>query len=755
MIKKLLYAIIGAGFCLTGCTGSSHKFTTDYFGVEVNPQGYITGMYDLTKENRNFSPADKPSPLLALYDEDLRRYYYPVKARYSGGKYKLEYENGSEATIKVDTKDKYIRFELEDLTNRENIGGVQWGNYYTNITNLLGEIIGVARDTTESVHYSIGVLALDDNTIGGLSHFTSETGSGGYIVHTPDAERYPLPVSLREGQQFTLGGDGISDVAFYNRREPYFRMLYGNAAGVDESGRIDIRYHSRDRRKGRLIYSPEGVPIQQNNEPNHLMRQDVPGVDYIGSSIALWGSPDSLALMDVIQTIVKDEGLPYPTFQGKWVKDPTTFRPDIITHGSLYDSIASYARQMGINAVLAYDHPFLHADRSHAGYIDGRDEERKPYHLTSGDLSHREYAAELAKDGIILGRTCIINSLAPGTADGGPLPTDSICIQHRRKLMKPLSATDTIIEIDNPDYMNEVACWEGHCKELNMVKIGKELIHYMGVSDTVPYRLLNVKRGYWGTTATEHQAGDNVDKPQVTVMWAYEGLVPNLELQDEIARNYGDICGRSGLGYYDFCGQEFLLHSGFGTYRAKRFFRKMFDHAKEYGLTHGIRFAGARLSEGSWHYQSIWNVGGGLNIYDVKKRQWGGATSQGKDLRDVTYANFFPSSFGANFPITANSTVEDYEHIEATAVGYGATYGLQLGQMDVESCPQKYAIFNVIRTWEDARSADAFPTHVKKLLQNPALSWRLEEGDKPLTWRLHQMENGKPVHTIELQGKNG
>ncbi len=755
MIKKLLYAIIGVGFCLTGCTGSSHKFTTDYFGVEVNPQGYITGMYDLTKENRNFSPADKPSPLLALYDEDLRRYYYPVKARYSGGKYKLEYENGSVATIKVDTKDKYIRFELEDLTNRENIGGVQWGNYYTNITNLLGEIIGVARDTTESVHYSIGVLALDDNTIGGLSHFTSETGSGGYIVHTPDAERYPLPVSLREGQQFTLGGDGISDVAFYNRREPYFRMLYGNAAGVDESGRIDIRYHSRDRRKGRLIYSPEGVPIQQNNEPNHLMRQDVPGVDYIGSSIALWGSPDSLALMDVIQTIVKDEGLPYPTFQGKWVKDPTTFRPDIITHGSLYDSIASYARQMGIKAVLAYDHPFLHADRSHAGYIDGRDEERKPYHLTSGDLSHREYAAELAKDGIILGRTCITNSLAPGTADGGPLPTDSICIQHRRKLMKPLSATDTIIEIDNPDYMNEVACWEGHCKELNMVKIGKELIHYMGVSDTVPYRLLNVKRGYWGTTATEHQAGDNVDKPQVTVMWAYEGLVPNLELQDEIARNYGDICGRSGLGYYDFDGQEFLFHSGFGTYSAKRFFRNMFDRAKEYGLTQGIRFTGATLSEGSWHYQSIWNVGGGLNIYDVKKRQWGGATSQGKDLRDVTYANFFPSSFGANFPITANSTVEDYEHIEATAVGYGATYGLQLGQMDVESCPQKYAIFNVIRTWEDARSADAFPTHVKKLLQNPALSWRLEEGDKPLTWRLHQMENGKPVRTIELQGKNG
>lgn len=109
-----------------------------------------------------------------------------------------------------------------------------------------------------------------------------------------------------------------------------------------------------------------------------------------------------------------------------------------------------------------------------------------------------------------------------------------------------------------------------------------------------------------------------------------------------------------------------------------------------------------------------------------EKRVWGSTTSQGKDLRDVTYANFFPSSFGANFPITAQSTAADFEHIEATAVGYGCTYALRIGQRDVESCPEKYAIFQVIRTWEEARRANAFPTHIRKLLQNPDLSWRLE-----------------------------
>ena len=48
-----------------------------------------------------------------------------------------------------------------------------------------------------------------------------------------------------------MGGDGINDVAFYNRKESYFRILYGTSAFVDASGRIHIHYHSRDRRKAR------------------------------------------------------------------------------------------------------------------------------------------------------------------------------------------------------------------------------------------------------------------------------------------------------------------------------------------------------------------------------------------------------------------------------------------------------------------------------------------------------------------------
>ena len=193
-----------------------------------------------------------------------------------------------------------------------------------------------------------------------------------------------------------------------------------------------------------------------------------------------------------------------------------------------------------------------------------------------------------------------------------------------------------MIYVDAPDFLNELIASDQFCP-LNFVKIGKELIHFTGVSAEKPYRLLNVARGYWGTIPAVHGKGDAVDKLQATTCWGYQGLIPNLELQDEFARYYADVAGRSGLGLYDFDGQEFLFFNGMGGYSVKRFYRTMFDQAKKLNLPADIRFTGAGLSEGSSHYQSVWNVGGGKNIYDADLRVWGSTTSQGKDLRDVTY----------------------------------------------------------------------------------------------------------------------
>jgi hypothetical protein len=198
----------------------------------------------------------------------------------------------------------------------------------------------VARGTSVVNNYAIGILALDDNTIGVTAETIADAAPFQYIIHSTDARLYPLPDSLHEGQILTLGGDGISDVEFYAHKEPYYRIMYGNAAMVDTQGRISINYHSRDRTFEREVYYSL-IPNMAANTPKHLQIEPLPGVDFIGSSIALWGSLDSRALLDVIQDIVLKEDLPYPTIDGKWVKDPSALVPDAMTNGNLNDSIIS------------------------------------------------------------------------------------------------------------------------------------------------------------------------------------------------------------------------------------------------------------------------------------------------------------------------------------------------------------------------------------------------------------------------------
>lgn len=749
---RTFFSILIFLLILVSCNTKEHwDFKTDYFGIQINNKGFITSMKNITvTPNREFSPTDKPSPLMRLYDGEKKIYYSPKKARYNESKntLTLNYPNGSVAEISLKPQEKYFKLTLESLSPRNGIEGIEWGLYHTNITNLLGEIIGVARDTSDVVNYAIGMLALNDNTLGGTSETIADAAPFQYMIHSPDSTLYPLPDDLHEGQVFTLGGNGISDVAFYAHKEPYYRIMYGNAAMVDDKGRISITYNSRDRTYEREVYYSL-IPNMAANTPNHIEVQPVPGVDYIGSSVALWGSPDSTAVMDVIQDIVLKEDLPYPTINGKWVKDPSAFVPDAITRGHLYDSIISYTTRLGFKTISLYDQGFLRVDRRNEGYLDGKNFDKKPIRLTSGNKSHKEFSEMAAKYGIRIGRTSITTALAPGTKDASPIPSDSLCYQLKRLLAKSISATDTIIVVNDPTHLEEIASWEGHSKNLNMIKIGKELIHYLGVSKEEPFRLLNVKRGYWKTTPANHKENDTIYKLQVTINFGYQGLIPNLELQDEIAKYYADVAFINGLGYYDFDGQEFLFNNGHGYYSAKRFFRIMFERAKTHGIE-PIRFTGATLSEGSWHYQSIWNVGGGKNMYDVETREWGSATSQGKDLRDVTYANYFPVGLGRNFAINANSTVEDFEHIQAISVGVGVTYSLDLEQKKVESCPEKDAIFKTIRIWEDARAANAFPRNIKKMLANPKKNWTLENGDTPDTWNLYEKIDGEVVNEHAL-----
>lgn len=731
-------------FCMicltTGASFAQVDLSTDYFKIHIDKKGFVTSMQNVSQKSAmQFSPAGEPSPLLCLYNSEKDAYYYPQSARYNSSKRELSitYDNGSVAKVKLETKAKYFKCILQSLTKREHIDDIQWGPFHTNITNLFGELIGVARDTSEAINFCIGALALNDATTGGKSDVQGDFSPSQYIIHSPDTSRFPLPDSLHEGEVFTLGGNGINDVAFFSHPEEYYRILGGNTAFIDDKGQISIAYHSLDRQKAKMIYFSL-MPLMPANYPIHQIVQAIPGVDFIGSSIALWGAPDDLGLK-VLENIVVNEKLPYPKVNGKWIKDPARFIPDVAWYGN-YDSCLSYTQQLGFKAIQAEGLGEFYPNLANHGHINWR------IPFSTGKTSIKEFTNQANKHDIFLGLHTLNNFLQNNiSSDVSPVPNDSLYVLLTKKLSNNINATDTNITIDDAKYMEEYGGWEGHTT--NIIKIGKELIYYKGVTDTKPYTLQNVKRGFWKTNATSHEKGEVVEKLQTN---CYGGLVPDIFLQDKLADYYAQLSHVNGMYYIDLDGEEGFTYQGHGNYAFKRFFRRFFEQSARLGIPYQ-RVMGATLSEGGWHYQSVLNVGGGKNMYLIKDRKW---VIEGKDIRNMCFSNFFPSTFGITEPLQPNSTAQEWENLEAISVGIGVTYMINLSQSSVESCPQKYQIFKAIHTWENARAANAFPNSIKKILSDANRQFHLEQINND-TWRLDEVKSSGSTPLATLQRAKG
>lgn len=681
---------------------------TKFVMLSINKRGFITSIKDKSS-HKEYCPAGKVSALLSLYKGE--NYILPIAAAFNtlNKRITLRYPNGSVATVQTDEKGEYVRLKLVSLKPRNGVDNIVWGPYKLTISKTIGDILGVVRDDD----FAFGILGLNDNTTGGPP-------TGGdmsfmyYFIHSPDPLKYPLPPNLKEGQTFTIGGDGINDVAFYSHPEEYYRMNYGNGARLEPAFGSTVCMHSRDRRKEQMIRFPV-LPDNLDGKVNSARYQLVPPVnaDYIGSSVALLACPDSVGLRTIEQIVLK-EGLPHPEIDGQWIKDPKAYRPDIAWHGA-HDSLITYAHQLAIKGVQ---------DEGWGEYYpnpQNRWTNRKINFNNAAPMNIPDYGALMKKNGIRYGLHTLCEFLQPdNNSDVAPVPSDSLAIMQRTMITKDLTDQDTVITVADRAYFNEFGGWEGN--HTNVLKIGKELIEYNGISESKPYTFLHIKRGLYGTKRGTYRKGTTIVKLQPN---CYRGFVPDMNLQKVYADYYGKWLTEGGMDYIDFDGLESCMYQGQGQYSFKQFFRKLFDTYAKNGGDY-LRVMGSAVYEGNWHYMSVCNVGGGNNMFNPVLNQWG---IEGKDMRYVFEGSYLPATFGI-VDLHSDWSLYDAENLEAKSIGWNATYMLGLSQHAVENCPEKNNIFKAYRAWENARALNIFTKTVKERL-------------KDLNYKFHLVQNGE------------
>ncbi|MBV8251893.1 MAG: hypothetical protein JO154_04730 [Chitinophaga sp.] len=702
---KQVVFLLSLLLCAVGLHAQSIRLETKYAIFTIDSKGFISSIKN-KKTGQDYCPKGHRSALMSLYAH--KKYILPEKATALKQKNQviLSYPNGSEATIKMDQQPTYLRLQLLSLTKNEGIENIVWGPYKTTISTLIGDVIGVVR----SKEFAFGLLGLDDNTTGGPPS-EGDLSFMYYFIHTPDSVKYPLPAHLKEGQTFSIGGDGVNDVAFYSQPEEYFRMNYGNGAKLEPAFGATICMHSRNRRKEQMIRFPDypdGVEGKANSARYQLVTPV--DVDYIGSAVALYACPDSLGL-NTIESIVLKEDLPHPKIDGKWIKDPAAYRPDIAWWGP-HDSLAAYANQLNIKGVQ---------DEGWGEYYPNPNNRWKNKKISFNGrqaMPIPTFGTQMKDQGIRYGLHTLCEFLQPDdNSDVSPVPSDSLAIMQRTVLTKALSPTDTIITVADTAYFNEFGGWEGN--HTNVLKIGKELIEYDGITHTAPYTFLKVKRGFHNTVRGSYPAGTTIVKLQPN---CYRGFAPDIHLQDVYADYYGKWLTEGGMDYIDFDGLESCMYQGHGQYSFKRFFRGLFDSYYRNGGKY-LRVMGSAVQEGNWHYMSVCNVGGGDHMFSPVKNKWG---IEGKDMRYVFESSYFPATFGIQ-DYQADWSLYDAENLEAKSIGWNATYMLGLSQQTVEASAEKAAIFHAFHTWEEARAANKFSNALKEKLKNLDYKFHLEK----------------------------
>ncbi len=252
-----------------------------------------------------------------------------------------------------------------------------------------------------------------------------------------------------------------------------------------------------------------------------------------------------------------------------------------------------------------------------------------------------------------------------------------------------------------------------------VLKFGGELMSYEGFSTIPPYHFYGVKRGYWDTTVTPHEAGIIGGILDVSEYCANSVYVDqNTDLQDEIADEIAKI--------YDL-GFEFIYFDGSeGTNQPYEYHVPHAQYRVIKKLGSSPKFCeGAAKAHFNWHYLS------GANAFDIFK------TDEFKKMIDVhplaesawMCQDFTRLNFGW-WAFYDDTRRDVYEYGTSHAHGWNSPATIQSNLKLFNSHARTADILEVMRRWEDVRKNNLLTPEQQELIKMPEKEYTLFVDEK-------------------------
>lgn len=656
--------------CLAIFTGSAAapafaqvNFKTKQWSLQLDNTGKVTSMKSLALQ-KEFLVAAEANALLSVKKDGT--IHAPRACTWNPKKSELALsypQTGVEATVKVQSNDRYLRFELTKITPAEKVELVLWGPYPTSIADTVGEVVGVVRNK----EFAIGIQALNIKTLGGY----------------PNAES-----DVEPSYDIFEGGNKV----VVKEDDMHKQLFRGDVARPTAFGAV-LQAYCRNRGKDRII---------ENWAHTAYLAPAFQDGGVTGSKIALFG----VATADVLPTISQielKEGLPHPMLDGVWGKQATHASESYLImnfgNANLQEAIA-VTQQAGLR-YLYHGDPF---EQWGSFKLHPRD-------FPQNWASLRQCVETAKAKGVRLGVHTLSNFITTNDPYVTPVPDPRLAKVGYSRLSDAIDATAKEIGIEDALFFNQF-----QNNTLKAVVVGDEIIRYGGVSASAPWKLLDCQRGAFGTKAVAHAQRDTIGK---LMDHGYKVFLTNYALQEEMSKTIARLFNETGLMQISFDGLEGCHSSGMGQYARQLFTQTWYD-----ALSPELK--GKVINDASMPGHFFWHTYTRMNWGEPWYAGFRESQLQLRLKNQQFYRrNLMPSMLGW-FSLRPETTPEDIEWMLAMGAGYNAGFGLSTSLETLQKHGKKDEVLALIKTWEQARMQNIFSEAQKAQMRSLQHEFHLE-----------------------------
>ncbi|MFH0943758.1 MAG: hypothetical protein V2A76_01055 [Planctomycetota bacterium] len=648
-----------------------HELRTDAFHATIDASGHFTALLD-PRDGVDYRPADESAPLARIRVGGV--YREPESFNSAGEHWNLGFPGGVRVTLRVEEKPSHLRFEVLSIEASEEVELLMWGPYPTTIHRSIGETIGVVRGE----RFAIGLQGLNAKTIGGAA--------------ANEHDQMPSYNIFAGGNHKDVEA-GVED------------LYRGDAALRTEFGST-IQAYTRDRSLDRVI--------ENWGHPRFVAPAFEDG-GVVGSAIALFGCPVEDALA-TIGSIELTEGLPHPMIDGEWAKTARGATAAYLIIGFGEDSIDE-AIELTRRAGLEY---LYHGGPFATWGTFALNKAQFP----NGWEGLKRCVDKAREHGLGVGVHTLSNFITPTDPLVTPVPDPGLAVVGTSELVHAIDAAATELAVADGGWFENLGA-------LRCVRSGDELIQYGRVDGN---RLLDCKRGAFGTRPSAHAEGAAVDK---LIDHGYRTFLTDANLGRRVSETIADLFNRTGLRQLSFDGLEGNWSTGMGQYG-----RTLFAEWWYKALKPELRGRVINDASNPGHY--FWHIYTRMNWGEPWYAGFRESQTQYRLMNQRYFErNLMPRMLGW-FQMGTATSLEDAEWLMARSAGFNAGFALVTGPDAVAGNGFGEEILAAINIWESARLAGAFPRSLEPVLRDISREFTLGEEDDG--WVLREVYSLKGTH---------